>query len=279
MDSSETAPSLPAFDASFLEHPAFEIFERSVRERLARDRRVPEPRELRGFVAHAHDPWFDFEPQDTARVEQAGGFDRFIAAHARIPTREGSFHDLFGGLIWLHFPKLKTAIHRLQLAARNGTRGAREHAATHFDESGVIVVSSDISVFHALSNLDWPGVFWERREELRASTRFLSFGHGLLDALRTPHPKLMGMALLVRTKPSTLELAASELRGLLDEELAERLPAFLTEPARLQPLPVLGVPGWAPAQCAEFYQNEGYFRRARLRLRPRPKPVFLPLSR
>ena len=271
--------SAESFDASFLAHPAFEIFDASVRERLTQERRIPEPRELRSFLPGASEPWFDFESQDTARVERAGGFDRFIAEHARIPTRVGSFHDLFGGLIWLHFPRLKTALHRLQLAAEGARRGAREHAVTHFDESGVIVLSADERVFHALGELDWPGLFWQRREELRASTRFLGFGHGLLDALRTPHPKLMGMALLVPVRGSTLKLAPPALRALLDAELAERLPAFLTEPARLQPLPVLGVPDWAPAQCAEFYQNEGYFRRTRQRLRARPKTAFLELSR
>jgi len=267
------------FDPSFLAHPAFQIFDAEVRERLTRERRVPEPHEFRALLPSAGQTWFEFEPQDAARVQAAGGFDRFIAQHARIPTRIGSFHDLFGGLMWLHFPRLKTAIHHIQLATNGAVRGAREHAATHFDESGVIVVSSEPRVFQALGELDWPGVFWQRREELRASTCFLGFGHGLLDALRTPHPKLMGMALFVRARPSTLKLVPGELRALLDEELAQRLPGFLSEPARLQPLPVLGVPGWAPAQCAEFYENEGYFRRARQRLRARPKVAFLELSR
>jgi len=269
----------PPFDPSFLEHPGFQIFEPGVREHLARERRVPEPREFRSLVPSAREPWFRFEPQDAAGVQRAGGFDRFIAEHSSIPTRTGSFHDLFGGLIWLHFPRLKTAIHRVQLTAAGAVRTAREHAATHFDESGVIVVSSEPRVFRGLAELDWPGVFWERRDELLTSTQFLAFGHGRLDALRTPHPKLMGMALFVHVRPALLKLVAPELRALLDEELAQELPIFLTEPGRLQPLPVLGVPGWAPAQSVEFYRNEGYFRRARQRLRVRPKSVFIELNR
>ena len=37
-------------------------------------------------------------------------------------------------------------------------------------------------------------------------------------------------------------------------------PRFLSEPARLEPLPVLGVPDWSANQSRAYYEDERYFR-------------------
>jgi hypothetical protein len=262
----EQGVSERAVDTRFLEQPAFSVFEPSVRERLAACRHFPTPSELRALtlgIPNSSPLAFEFELEDAARVRAAGGFDRFIADTSRIPTRAASYHDLFGALIWLHFPELKSALHRIQLDRQGARRSARENAATHCDESGVLLVSSDPKVFEELAGLNWPSVFWERRAALLESTRFLCFGHGLLDALRVPHPRLLGMALFARVSPARLRLTASELRVYLDRALSLRLPEFLVEPARLQPLPVLGVPSWSDQQTAAFYDDTSYFRRAR----------------
>ena len=268
----------------WLEHPAFSVLESKVRARLALLGRFPKPSELRGLAAgisSALEPWFDFAPEDGARLEAAGGFDALIAESALIPTRPELHHDLLGALIWLHFPALKTAIHRAQMAGSpgpGGPRGPRENAATHFDESGVLVVSSDSSVFEALADLRWFEVFWQRRAALVRTTRFIAFGHGLMDSLREPHPRLMGKALFVHVAAADLELSASQLRVFLDQRVAERLSRFLVEPARLHPLPVLGVPGWSPEQCEAFYGNERYFRVARARPRAARDVAWLELA-
>jgi len=148
----ESANSARSFETRFLAHPAFDIFEPPVRERLAACDHFPLPAELRRLcqgIRTAERLSFEFEPEDEARVREAGSFDRFIAETSRIPTRPASYHDLFGALIWLHFPALKSAIHRLQLEPGTASRSARQNAATHFDESGVLVVSSDVRVFQA----------------------------------------------------------------------------------------------------------------------------------
>ena len=263
------------------EHPAFSVIEPRVRERLLALDHFPAPNEFRCLsqgLRVAIPYWFDFSVQDQAELLAAGGFDRALSRTSFIPTRLGSFHDLLGALIWLHFPALKTSIHRLQLASAGAVRGPSENAATHLDESGVLVLSTEPTVFEALSALDWPEVFWDRRAELRRTTRFLVFGHGLLDALRDPHPRLMGKALFARISAEQLELADCDLRVFLDRALAERLPGFLSEPARLEPLPVLGVPDWSPHQSRAYYEDEGYFRRARLRPSVPRAPSWLVLG-
>ena len=269
----------PAWD--FLSHPAFSVFEGEVRARLSACTRFPEPRELgrlaRG-IRNAVAPWFDFEPQDQRALDAAGGYDRALASRSRIPTRLGSYHDLLGALVWLHFPATKTALHRLQLAALPGARAPRENAATLCDESGVLVLSQDPEVFESLSALNWVDAFWTRRATLAETTRFLGFGHGLLDALRAPHPHLMGKGLFVQVKAEHWALSASELRTRLDAALAPRLSSFLSGPSSLAPLPVLGVPGWAAGQCLEFYQDTSYFQTARRRTSPAHRPARLDLT-
>jgi hypothetical protein len=268
-------------NAPFLEQPPFAVFEPALRERLARLADFPAPEQLRALtsgIPNAQPAWFDFALQDDAALEAAGGFDALIARTGHIPTRARSFHDLLGALVWLHFPALKTAIHRLQLERAGAARGPRENAATHLDESGVLLVSSDASVFQAVRDLKWRELFRERRAQLAASTRFLVFGHGLLDAFRTPHPRLMGKALCVQVSSTQLAASPSALRVFLDGELARRLPDFLVEPGLLLPLPVLGIPAWANGQNAEFYDNDRYFRVKRAHPRP-PLPCrWLDLS-
>lgn len=267
-------PALP-------EHAAFEIFTPEVRERLAALGHFPSPREIGALAADvptARPRWFELTEQQDAELEALGGFDRFIAARGAIPTRRGSTHDLLGGLVWLHFPALKTAIHRLQLAS-SGPRGPRENAATHLDESGVLVLGSDPSVFERLLHLRWAEAFWERRAELVASARFLAFGHGLLDSLRESHPRLMGKALFVKIDRERLRLDANAFRVFADGAIAERLPEILREPSCLHPLPVLGIPGWHAAQERSFYEDATYFRTQRRSPREPPVMSLLDLSR
>ncbi len=249
--------------AHSFEHPAFFVLEPSVRKRLLSLDHFPAPHELHELadgLPSAIAPWFDFSPQDQAQLWAAGGFDRWLSRTSSVPTRVGSFHDLLGALIWLHFPALKTALHRAQLAGDELARGPSENAATHLDESGVLVLSTEPTIFESLAALKWCEVFWERRAELLRTTRFLAFGHGLLDALRDPHPRLMGKALFVRVAGDRFELAGSDFRVFLDGALAKILPRFLSEPARLHPLPVLGVPDWSANQSRAYYEDQQYFR-------------------
>jgi len=264
----------PVCPRSF-DHPAFSVLEQSVRERLHSLGHFPTPEEFLALargIPNAIPTWFGFAAQVQSELVAAGGFDCSLARTSFVPTRVGSFHDLLGGLIWLHFPALKTAIHRAQLAGRAGARGPAENAATHFDESGVLVVSTEPNMFESLAALEWRRVFWERRAELQQTTRFLVFGHGLLDALRDPHPHLMGKALFVQVAADRFGLGRSEFRVFLDGALAGMVPGFLSEPSRLQPLPVLGVPEWSPNQSRSYYEDAHYFRPARQRTRA-PKAV------
>ena len=103
----------------FLEHPAFGDLRRHVvRGRLgALGSFSRAPSELhrlgaRNSASPGRRLGSSSKPQDPASfgAGRLGGFDRFIArngAHSDAPGAR--IHDLFGALIWLHFPRAEDA--------------------------------------------------------------------------------------------------------------------------------------------------------------------------
>lgn len=214
------------------------------------------------------EPSVRFVTQDERGIRDAGGYDFYIRDRGGVPSREGSWHDLFNALIWLHYPATKRAIHQLQLAdhasrVTPGRRTSLGDVATLFDECGVIMLSADASLFDDLRELRWRRLFFERRAELRRNTRFLVVGHALLHALLNPYIGLMGHALLVPAPPDVLEDIALS-RAFADRWSEEFLAATLQRPSDLRPLPLLGVPEYVDNDSADFYDNlPEYFRTRR----------------
>ena len=92
--------------------------------------------------------------------------------------------------------------------------------------------------------------------------RFLVFGHALYEKLREPFVGVTGKAVLL-----DVPAGVDDTTGTADNRLAERIDAgMLGSPADLQPLPVLGIPGWYVRSLEEsFYDNAAYFRPGRRR--------------
>lgn len=127
--------------------------------------------------------------------EDEAGYEARIFTTGEVPTREADWHDFFNALAWCAWPRTKACCNRLHLdelraraAAGLAGRGPRRDALTQFDECGIVVVSADPELPALLAAHEWEEVFWRRREALQRSTRFLVFGHGSWDQLRTPFP-------------------------------------------------------------------------------------------
>jgi hypothetical protein len=91
---------------------------------------------------------------------------------------------------------------------------------------------------------------------LWAQARLVLFGHALLEKLVTPY-KSITAHVLAEPVPAALgdDLAA------WDAWLAPQLDAHALARKPFTPLPVLGVPGWWPANEAPgFYADAGVFR-------------------
>lgn len=185
-------------------------------------------------------------------------YEQFIFAHGGVPTRDG-LHDFFNGLIWRHFPLAKRRLNQLQAEqiARDGVqavRGPVRDALTVFDENAALLHAPD-ALWNALAARDWQRLFIDLRP-LWAQARLVLFGHALLEKLVYPRKAIT--AHVYRAGVAIDSIAN------LDAWLAHDLDAAKLARKPFVPLPVLGVPGWWPANEAPgFYTDAQVFRPAR----------------
>ena len=189
-------------------------------------------------------------------------YEAFIRDTAQVPTREG-LHDFFNALCWMHFPRAKQQLNRLQAAeiARDGVQGQRgpvRDAITVFDENALLIQAPD-EVWHALTEHRWHTALVAQRARW-AEVGLWTFGHAALEKLVRPYP---GITVHLWRVPQ--RLGAGVGLQALDAWLAQDLqPAKLaTKP--FSPLPILGVPGWWAANAEPaFYADRTVFRPARV---------------
>ena len=183
-------------------------------------------------------------------------YEAFVARSACVPTRDDP-HDLFNALVWLVHPGLKAHLNRLHVAvlARDGvtaTRGALRDALTLFDENGALL-HAPATLARALRERDWHALFGALRLQW-AQAELVLVGHALLDKLMQPRKAITAHVWIADAARDACDIDALP-RALTPQRLATR--PFV-------PLPVLGVPGWWPAnQDSGFYADAQVFRPSR----------------
>jgi hypothetical protein len=128
------------------------------------------------------------------------------------------------------------------------------------------VAASDSALLDGIRAFRWKEVFWTRRAQLHARLRMHVFGHGLYDQLRRPFVGLIGHGILLGVDQTVIDASPSEQLSALDAMLATAIgdPSCLRSPRDLQPVPLLGMPGWHEETASErFYDNVAYFRPGR----------------
>jgi hypothetical protein len=206
-----------------------------------------------------------FVPQ--AELPEGMPYEQYIFEHGAVPTREG-LHDFFNGLVWMRFPLTKRLLNRLQAAqiAQAGVgqvRGPVRDAITLFDENAVLLQAPD-ALWDALVARDWPRLFGDLRP-LWAQARLVLFGHALTEKLVSPYKSITGHVYRAPVPPELGDDVAA-----WDQWLAARLTDTELATKPFTPLPVLGVPGWWPANHdPAFYDDATVFRPPRIQ----PIPV------
>jgi hypothetical protein len=212
-------------------------------------------------------------------------YEQIIFEEDIIPTRKGSWHDFFNGIIWLQFPRTKTYLNCLHIAeikakGLNPRTKVRNHI-THFDECGVVLFIKGELLFAELENLfeaqAWITLFCELREEWNTNIFPVVFGHANLEMMLNPFIGLTGKVLLIQiedvpafhdikqaSEPSDANQSNITLfepqvvDALLLQHIEQNQTFFALKP--FYPLPLLGVPDWHfDKQNADFYANTGYF--------------------
>lgn len=187
------------------------------------------------------------------------GYETAIAASGIVPTRAGNLHDFLNALVWLRFPRLKSAInlrHCRTLEQEPGEckqRGRMRDQLTLLDESGLLAISSRPALLELLRGKSWTDLFWIARADVVQHMRFIVVGHGLLEKCLAPFPGMTAKCLFLPTQensPAALDgLAAATVRD--------------AETLDLPPLPVQGIPGWDDNDNEDYYRNAAIFRPAR----------------
>jgi hypothetical protein len=252
-----------AFGLEWLSRRPYSDFHPHFASALSDWRAWPEPAEYDELARsvpqppHVHLP--SFIAENRRAVQRAGGYEKHIATFSAVPTRRESWHDFFNMSVWAHFPRLRWALNALHVDEnlgpadpRNGRTPAQNRAAS-LDEAGMLVASTSRSLLEELRALRFKAVFWQRREELLASSRFYVIGHGLLESLLTPHPRLAARSLLLHVP--ALSRDPDQQRFELDALAAERIHAWRQRPAMLDPIPVLAIPGYAANDSVAFYDD------------------------
>lgn len=203
-----------------------------------------------------------FVPQE--RLPAGTAYEQFIFDTRQCPVRPG-LHDFFNGLVWLRFPRTKSALNRLQAreiasAGIGDRRGPVRDAITVFDENGALL-QAPAALWDALLAREWRRLLVELRP-LWAHARLWIFGHALLEQLAAGPRK--GLTAHVWRADAALDSGASA-----DAWLASRCTAEVLAGKPFTPLPVLGVPGWWPEnENFSFYDDSLVFRP-----RKTPEPI------
>ena len=187
-----------------------------------------------------------------------------------VETRPGNWHDFFNALVWLTFPQAKLAInarHVQAMAPAGAARGSERDALTHFDECGIVVLSSQPQLLDLLREFKWRELFADRRDEVLRAMRFVVFGHATYERLLNPFRGLTAKAILHEVDGGWLKLPVAAQVAAVDTLLAADFAhGRFARPRDLQPLPLLGIPGVTPdSELASYYDDRWQFRPGRQR--------------
>ncbi len=210
-------------------------------------------------------------PQGEAKVA-ACDYEGRAYRTGEVLTRPDNWHDLFNALAWLSFPRAKALINRLhmtELARQHGcTRNIARDVLTLFDEGGMIVACSDPALTELLHQFQWKRLLWDRRDDVAEHMRFFVFGHAIHEKALAPYIGITAKAICIAVESDFTTLPVTDQLDLLDVAATAALSEArtLSSTAMLQPLPILGIPGWtAENEQPSYYDDVRHFRPGRMR--------------
>lgn len=185
-----------------------------------------------------------------------------------VATRPDNWHDFFNALVWMRFTQSKRAINLSHILAMNPegeARGRVRDALTHFDECGIVVLSSVPDLLDLLRDFQWKTLFVERRAEVIRCMRFVIFGHATYEQLLKPFRGMTAKAILYDIDADWLAMPSDQQIAAVDTRLAADLASGrYTRPRDFQPLPLLGIPGVTPEnESPAYYDDTWQFRAGR----------------
>lgn len=177
-----------------------------------------------------------------APIDRTMLYDGRIHERGELPTRERSWHDLFGALQWATFPRSKARINARQWAALErwippgvtklpSARLREQDALAMLDEGGLVLLATD-AAFAEVQRASLEAA----RDGLAAAVArgeayAAPFGHALCEHLVAGHAPVRAMSVVVRAgerlprgEAALAERIDAELSALLDD------PSFCAAP-------------------------------------------------
>ncbi len=198
-----------------------------------------------------------FERQTAELVLDGLHYEQRIYQRGQIATRENNWHDLFNAMMWLKYPRIKSALNARQWndVRQHGlkTRTPGQCAMTLFDEAGAFVVMPG-EMLECWKLHDWHGLFIEHADAWRSGrARVAVFGHALLDHALVTETLLVAKCIVLQDKCDL----SSHFDNLADAIHSENI---LRGNGELRTLPLCGIPGWhSAADSAEFVRTAACF--------------------
>lgn len=170
----------------------------------------------------------------------AESYDGSIALSGRVPTREGSLHDVMNAAAWAAFPESKRAIHARQFRALShevregatqlpGKRSRLRDRLSMLDEGGILVTGSE-AVERALRIADREALVGLR---LQGRLEAQVLGHAVTEhVIRTPDDEVRGCAVWLSLDASvtSIDAALASIVNTLEDDALEawigRLPSI-----------------------------------------------------
>ena len=186
-------------------------------------------------------------------------FERRVLDHGAVETRPACWHDAFHACAWLGFPLSKARINALHVADgpddSPNRRSVLRNLLTLIDEGGLIVASARADLLGHIRAFAWHGLFWGERESVSREMDFVIFGHALYERALEMRHGCTGRGVLFEVGRDYFQLPTDARRRHLDQRLAALLddPGRLTSTSLVQPVPIMGIPGWAAENVNEDY--------------------------
>jgi len=206
-------------------------------------------------------------------------YEQIIYETGQVPTRINSWHDFFGGLIWVLFPKSKTLLNKMHIEQINQfgliKRSPCRNAITLLDECGILMAyntdecpnaknnSKGEEIKYQLKNHHWLDAFVNNRTQWDHHISAFMFGHANYEMATKPYLGLTGKALFLPVTSDFFRLSLKQQYKVLDTVLYQQIidNQLLINNKALSPMPFLGIPGWfTDNENTEFYNNTNYFR-------------------
>lgn len=206
-------------------------------------------------------------------------YEQIIFETLKIPTR-ANWHDFFNAMIWIHFPLTKRylcQLHNQQIEEFGALpRTKVRDRITHFDECGLVLLTTCRDLDKHISEHNWQAVFVEKKDLWHKQIIPIMFGHALWESFLNPFIGFTAKVkvIVVESEITTETIFKQEQnlfpivqdnkgQGLCIDKLLYdclRNEACFEQVKPWRPLPLLGIPDWSPfEQNDEFYHNQAYF--------------------